>query len=231
MASQPSSPPEPATPPSGGWLNLRVALALAALLAIAGGVAVLSMGGGTARPSAAPVHGVASPKYSGSLASPPEPEPPLALRNYLGEPVNISRYRGRAVLLTFIYTKCPDACPIIAANLGVALNLMGPSRASKVQVIAVSVDPRGDTPKAVASFLKRHGVAGRMQYLVGSARELARVWKVWGVGSEQDAHNPELVNHTGLVYGVSASGRITTLYASNFTPQEIVHDVPLLATS
>jgi protein SCO1/2 len=231
MTAQQSVPAEPSGPPSSGGLNLRVALALIVILVIAGGVAVLSMGGGSKRPSVGGIHGVASSKFSGSLASPPEPEPPLALRNYKGEKVNIDQYRGKAVLLTFLYTKCPDVCPLIASNLGVALNLMGSGKASKVQVVAVSVDPRGDTPKAVAVFLERHRMKGRMQYLIGSAPELAHVWKAWGVGSEQDAQQPQLVNHTGLVYGLSARGKVTTLYAANFTPQEIAHDAPLLALS
>jgi protein SCO1/2 len=231
MAAQPSPPAEPSEPPSGGGLNLNIVLALLVILVIAGGVAVLTMGGGKARPSAGGVQGVASSKFSGSLASPPAPAPPLALRNYKGERVNISQYRGRAALVTFLYTKCPDVCPIIASNLGVALNMMGSARASRVAVIAVSVDPRGDTPKAVAAFLERHHMTGRMQYLIGSASELGRVWKAWGVGSERDAQQPQLVNHSGLVYGVSASGKVTTLYASNFTPREIAHDAPLLAAS
>lgn len=217
-------------PPRSG-LNARVLLALVVILVIAGGVALLTTGGGNSRPSAGSIQGLASSKFRGSLASPAAPEPPLVLRNYNGSPVTIRQFRGKAALVTFLYTKCPDVCPIIASNLGVALNLMGRSNASRVQVIAVSVDPRGDTRKAVEVFLQRHGVAGRMLYLVGSEGELARVWKAWGVGSERDAQQPQLVNHTGLVYGVSASGKITTLYASNFTPQEIVHDVPLLASS
>ncbi len=231
MAAQPSPPAEPSEPPSGGGLNLNIVLALLVILVIAGGVAVLTMGGGKARPSAAGVQGVASSKYSGSLASPPEPEPPLSLRNYEGERVNIAQYKGKAVLVTFLYTKCPDVCPIIASNLGVALDRMGSAEASKVEVIAVSVDPRGDTPKAVAAFLASHGMTGRMQYLIGSASELARVWKAWGVGSERDAQQPQLVNHSGIVYGVSAAGKLTTLYASNFTPQEVAHDALLLASS
>lgn len=205
-------------------------LALVVILVVAGGVALLTASGGGSRPSAGAVHGVASSRFSGSLASPAEPEPPLVLRNYNGALVDIARYRGKAVLVTFLYTKCPDVCPIIASNLGVALGLMGRARASRVQVIAVSVDPRGDGRGAVEAFLRRRGVAGRMLYLVGSGRELARVWKAWGVGSERDAQQPQLVNHSGLVYGVSASGKITTLYAANFTPQEIVHDAPLLAS-
>jgi protein SCO1/2 len=201
------------------------------ILVIAGGVALLTTNGMNKRPSANGIQGIASSKYSGSLASPPAPEPALSLRNYKGERVNISKYKGKAVLVTFLYTHCPDVCPIIASNLGVALNMLGPARASKVQVIAVSVDPRGDTPTAVASFLQRHGVVGRMQYLIGSARELGAVWKAWGVGAEADAQQPQLVNHSGLVYGISAKGNVTTLYAASFTPQEIVHDAPLLAAS
>jgi protein SCO1/2 len=205
--------------------------ALVVIVVIAGGVALLASGGTSKRPSANGIQGVASAKYAGSLASPPAPEFPLSLRNYKGQRVNIAQYKGKAVLLTFLYTHCPDVCPIIASNLGVALNMLGPAKAAKVQVIAVSVDPRGDTPTAVASFLARHGMTGRMQYLIGSARELGAVWKAWGVGAEQDAQQPQLVNHSGLVYGISAGGKVTTLYAASFTPQEIVHDAPLLASS
>jgi protein SCO1/2 len=210
-----------------------MALTLLVILVIAGGVAVLVMGGGKGKshPSVKGQESVASSKYSGSLLDPAQTEPALSLRNYKGERVNIDQYRGKAVLITFLYTKCPDVCPIIASNLGVALSRLGPAKASKVQVIAVSVDPRGDTPKAVSVFLERHRMTGRMQYLIGSSPELARVWKAWGVGSEQDAQQPQLVNHSGLVYGISATGKITTLYAANFKPQEIVHDTPLLASS
>lgn len=230
--STPASPPtEPTQPSSGGGLSLRIVLSLVVIVVIVGGVALLTSGGGSNRPSSSIVHGVASSEYRGSLTSPAQPAPPLSLRNYKGERVNIDQYKGKAVLLTFLYTKCPDVCPLIAANLGVALNQMGPAKASKVQVIAVSVDPRGDTPTAVAAFLKRHGVAGRMQYLVGSAHELGHVWKTWGVGAEYDAEQPQLVNHSGLVYGISGKGIVTTLYAASFTPAEIVHDAPLLASS
>lgn len=215
---------------SGSGLSPRVLLALVAIVAIAGGVALLSTGG-AGRPSVDGAQGVKSARYAGLLLNPPKPEAPLQLRNYRGEAVNIRAYRGKAVLVTFLYTHCPDVCPLIASTLGAALDAMGRAQASKVQLIAVSVDPRGDTPQAVAAFLARHGVTGRMQYLIGSAHELARVWKAWGVGSERDAQQPQFVNHSGLVYGISASGKVTTLYAASFVPREIVHDVPLLAAS
>jgi protein SCO1/2 len=231
MATQSTPPSEPQPPSRKGPSAVAVMLVLAVLIVIGGGVALIASGGKGSTVTQPTIQTPAPSKYSGSLASPAAPEPALQLRNYKGEQVNIAQYRGKAVFVTFIYTHCPDVCPIIASNLGVSLNLMGSKRASKVQVIAVSVDPRGDTPTAVASFLHRHGVFGRMQYLVGDQYELARVWKAWGVGSERDAGNPELVNHSGLVYGIAANGKVTTLYASNFRPQEVVHDAPLLASS
>jgi protein SCO1/2 len=212
-----------------GGLNPRVLMALLALVVIAGGVALLTIGGSSnansKREAARKAHLDAA-----ALLTPAQPAPPLALRNYLGQPVNIDSYRGKAVLVTFLYTNCPDVCPLITSNLRVAQNLMKPSVRSKVQIIAVSVDPKGDTSKAVASFLERHGMTGRMQYLVGSAHELARVWKAWGVGSARDAEQPQFVNHSGLIYGISASGKRLDLYASSFQPSEIAHDVPLLAS-
>jgi protein SCO1/2 len=230
MAVQ-SPPAEPSEPKSNRGPSPPLLLALVVIVVVAGGVALLATGGGGTHPSAGNIHGIASPRFNGSLASPQAPEPPLALRNYKGEAVNIDQYRGKAVLVTFLYTNCPDVCPIIASNLRVAQNLMGAAASSKMQVIAVSVDPRGDTSKAVATFLARHEMTGRMQYLIGSAHQLARVWKAWYVGSERDVQQPQLVNHSGIIYGVSASGKITTLYAANFLPQEIAHDVPLLASN
>jgi len=212
----------------GGRLDFRVLLSLVVLVVIAGGVALLTAGGSSSPATSAQARHANFDAQA--LLSPAAPAPPLALRNYLGQPVNIDSYRGKAVLVTFLYTHCPDVCPLITANLRVAQTLMGAAGSSKAQIIAVSVDPRGDTPKAVAAFLARHEMTGRMQYLIGSAPQLARVWKAWGVGSEQDVQQPQFVNHSGLIYGVTASGKRMTIYAANFTPKEVAHDVPLLAS-
>jgi protein SCO1 len=208
-------------------LDFRVLIGLLVLVLVAGGVAVAAIGGQSGE-QAKHAQALAHRFDAAAVLEPAKPAPPLELHNYLGQPVNIDSYRGKAVLVTFLYTNCPDVCPLIASNLRVALNLMGRT-SSKVQVIAVSVDPRGDTPKAVAKFVARHGMTGRMQYLIGSGKELARVWQAWGVGSERDLQQPQFINHTGLVYGITASGKRLTIYASSFQPAEIAHDVPELA--
>ncbi|MGH2832641.1 MAG: SCO family protein [Solirubrobacteraceae bacterium] len=222
--------PGPPAPARRGGLNPRVFGVLLVVILIAGGVALLTTGGNGSQSPAGSVSAKRSAFDAAGLLSPSRPAPPIALRNYLGQPVNIDTYRGKVVLVTFLYTNCPDICPLITSQLRVAQNLMSQATRSKLQIIAVSVDPKGDTPKAVAAFLARHGMTGRMQYLIGSAQELARVWKAWGVGSEQDASQPQFVNHSGIVYGITASGKQLTVYSPEFKPAAIAHDVPILAS-
>jgi protein SCO1/2 len=207
----------------------RLVLPLALLIALVGALsfALFSNSSKPALPGgaqqAAPGGG-----FFGTLALPSKPAPAIQLHNYLGQPVTLAEYRGKAVLVTFLYTHCPDVCPLITSNLRVAMKLLG-ARAAEAQIIAVSVDPRGDTPRTVAAFLKVHEMTGRMQYLIGSASQLARTWAAWNVGSKREVGQPNLVAHSALVYGVSAGGRLTTVYPATFEPAEIVHDVPKLA--
>jgi len=208
--------------------RLRLLAALLALLVVAAVVALLAGGGSSTTPLPGGVR-EATPGGGlyGTLTLPVRAAPAISLRNYRGQPVTLARYRGRAVFVTFLYANCPDVCPLIAANLRVALRMLG-ARAADAQLIAVSVDPRGDTPSAVRHFLAAHELLGAMQYLIGSGAELARTWRAWSVGSQRDVGRPELVAHSALVYGVAASGRLTTIYPASFQASEIAHDVPLL---
>jgi protein SCO1/2 len=223
--STPAGPSEPVL--RAVWPRLLLPLGL--LVVVIGALSLALLGGSnkTSLPGGAQ-QTAAGGGFFGTLTLPSKPAPPIELRNYLGQPVTLSQFRGKAVLVTFLYTNCPDVCPLIASNLRVALNELG-ARAAKAQIIAVSVDPRGDTPAAVARFLRAHEMLGRMQYLIGSRSQLARTWKAWSVGSSREAGQPQLVAHSALVYGVSADGRLTTVYPATFEPSEIAHDVPKLA--
>jgi protein SCO1 len=205
----------------------RGASIFACLLGLAVAIGLLAGCGG----SGGGASSSSSPKYAGVRALPSKSAPPLALTDSLGHPVNIDQYRGKAVLVTFIYDHCPDICPLMVGNLHNAQAQLGP-QADKLQIIAVSVDPRGDTPRTVAAFLREHQMTGRMEYLIGSRPQLERTWRDWSILSKATPtkRNPDLVEHSALVYGISASGRITTLYQHDFVPSQIVHDVPVLAS-
>ncbi len=200
-------------------------IAIAAILVLA--TVLISNGGKPALPGNATSS--KSARFAGLAIHPVRQAPSIDLTNNLGQPVTLSQFRGKVVLVTFLYTHCPDVCPLIAGNLHTTLKELGP-RAGDVQLIAISADPHGDTPAAVTRFLSDHELTGEMQYLVGSAPQLSRTWKAWNVGSSREANTPALVAHTALVYGISASGRLTTIYNADFRPSQIVHDVPILAS-
>jgi protein SCO1/2 len=167
--------------------------------------------------------------FAGLVVGQPKPAPVLALRNYNGQPVNLTAFRGKAVLVTFVYTHCPDVCPLIVTNLAAAQRELA-SEASKLQIIAVTVDPKNDTPGAVRRFLAERGATGRMDYLIGSLKQLLPVWRAWGIAVTVNKYEqPE--GHTAVVFGITPSGKIAVAYPSNFSPADIVHDVPLLAHS
>jgi protein SCO1 len=169
-------------------------------------------------------------RLHGTPTSPPYPAPTMRLRNYNGQEVDLKSFRGKAVLVTFIYTHCPDICPIIIGNLHTAQNELG-AEAKQLQIVAVSVDPKRDTPRTVKAFLKKHQMTGRMDYLIGSRPQLERTWKAWGIGAQVSKKSPEQVEHSAYVFGIDAGGMVETLYPGNFKPGAIVDDVPLLATN
>jgi protein SCO1 len=154
--------------------------------------------------------------------------PQFTLRDSRGRLVRLSQFKGKAVLLTFIYDHCPDTCPLIVSNLHNALLKLG-AAARRLQIVAVSVDPRGDTRGTVNAFLAAHEMTGRMEYLIGSFKELAPVWHAYGIAVEGSPDSRE-VSHSAFLYGITGKGAVLVLYPPTFEPAWIAHDAPLLAS-
>src|SRR5579871_4193235 len=75
------------------------------------------------------------------------PAPAFTLTDQNGRQISLAQFKGQPTIVTFLYTHCPDACPLIADQVHVALTQLGPD-ASKVGLLAVSTDPSGDTRAA-----------------------------------------------------------------------------------
>jgi protein SCO1 len=221
-----ASPSTPDAPSPARQLGVRFVLPLAVILVILGGVTALLVGGKSKPVAPGNASAAKLGTFQGLALNPPRSAPPLdSLRNYDGTSFNLASERGKAVFVTFLYAHCPDVCPLIASNLHNAYAKMTPSVRRRVALVAVSVDPHGDTAAAVAAFVRQHQLSGEARYLIGSAGSLPPVWEAWKVGSQQDTSNPSLVNHSAIIYGVSARGKLTTIYPANFEPSQIIHDV------
>jgi len=114
-----------------------------------------------------------------------------------GKPAKLSDYRGKLVVLTFIYTRCPlpNFCPMMDRKFGeLAARLQPTSKADQVRLLSVSFDPEHDTPAVLASHAKSRGAKMPLwTYAVASHEELGKfgpkLGLMYGPGEKEVMHN------------------------------------------
>lgn len=143
-----------------------------------------------------------------------------------GNTTTLSALRGSVVAVAFLYTRCPDVCPLTAAQLRAAQIRLG-TDASRVQLIAVSVDPEGDTPDAVKTFSNAHDLKQNWRYLVGSRAALSAVWSAYGVGAFATPTGAA-VDHNDAIYIIDAKGREREIVHSDIALDDLVRDLRLV---
>jgi len=142
-----------------------------------------------------------------------------------GERVSLSAQRGRVVLLTFIYTQCPDICPLTAERIRNAADQVS-ARGGRGTYLAVTVDPAHDTPQAIREFLDAHRLKGTLRYLTGDKPSLAAVWRSYSI----DVGPAEVgVAHLDAIILIDKLGRARILLNSDVDPRVIARDIVLLA--
>ena len=163
------------------------------------------------------------PTFVGPTLEHPSTPPAFTLTDQHGRTVRLAALRGKVVLLTFLYTHCPDVCPLTAANLNTTLRRLGPQR-SDVEVLAVSVDPVGDTPQAVRSFVRAHRLLPQFHYLTGEPRALERIWRDYNITAVRNGKDAE-VDHTLYTLLVDRGGTARVLFDAQAGANAITHDV------
>jgi len=172
----------------------------------------------------APKQTASTTSLDGGAITRPEPAQPLALHDAHGHAITLAGQRGRWTLVTFLYTHCPDVCPLIASNLNTVLRARGPK--AKLSVLAVSVDPKGDTAANVRAYERRMHLEPNFHFLIGSRAQLRPVWAAWHVLAVQS--KPGLVDHVAYTALVDPQGRRRVLYDSQVQAQQVLHDLRLL---
>jgi protein SCO1 len=207
---------------------LIVAAALALLVVIAASAAIALRGGGRtvqtiAQAGSGPfLTAAAMPQGLGG-----RPVPRFNLADARGGTFSSSRLRGRPYVLTFLYVHCVDVCPLIGSEIHDALTKLG-AKASGLTVVAISVDPRGDTRPAVKRWLAVHREPANFRYLIGPARQLAPVWKAFYV-QPQTRGDPRST-HTAVIWLINRRGRLAALIPAGLPidTNNLSHDLGLL---
>jgi protein SCO1 len=158
--------------------------------------------------------------FEGALRPPGARAPAFRLRDQDGKPVSMSDYRGRTVVMTFVYSTCRDVCPATVQSIRGALDELG----HDVPVLAVSVDPRQDTRDRARRFLLQQRVTGRVRYVLGTRHELEPVWRGYGIAPQLGS-----LEHSSYVVLVDGRGfqRIGFPH-SELTPEGLASDLKRL---
>ena len=180
-------------------------------------------------PKASGLEAKAPPNSQWQLAKAPQGGD-FILQGFNG-PVALKDYRGKAVLVYFGYTFCPDVCPTSLSLMAQALSSMEPAERERVQGIFVSVDPDRDTPEHLNVYAPyfHPGIIG----LTGSAEQLTVVASQYGASYMKQKPNADglyAVDHSSITYVIDPNGKLVARLPHASTPQQIVAAVrPLLA--
>jgi len=150
------------------------------------------------------------------------------LTDHDGRPRSLADFKGKAVMLFFGFTHCPDVCPTTLSDMVRVVDRLGKD-GGRVQGLFVTVDPKRDTPQVLAkyvtafdpSFLGLYGDESK-------TATLAKEFKIFHSAQPADAHGNYMVTHSNAIYVYDPRGRLRLLMGPGRTVDTMVADVALL---
>jgi len=149
----------------------------------------------------------------------------FALTDHTGKPRTLADFKGKAVVVFFGYTQCPDVCPTTMAEMATVMQKLGPL-ADQVQVLFITLDPERDTQELLANYVpafdKRFiGLRGTPEQTAKTAKEF-KVFYSKVPGTDPGSYT---IDHTAGSYVFDRDGRLRLFIRHGQGPDPIVHDL------
>ena len=150
----------------------------------------------------------------------------LELVDHTGKARRLEDFRGKAVVLFFGFTHCPDVCPTTLADIAQAIRSLG-ADAERVQVLMVSVDPARDTPESLAKYVTAFdprflGLRGDLE----ATKKVASEFKIYFEQRKQG--ESYTVDHSAQSYVIDPQGRLRLLVRHERIAQDLAEDLRTL---
>jgi protein SCO1/2 len=147
----------------------------------------------------------------------------LALTDHTGKPRTLADFRGKAVVVNFGFTHCPDVCPTTLADLASSIRVLG-SEGDRVQVLFVTVDPERDTKEVLAKYVTAFdprflGMRGDLE----ATRRVAKEFKVYFEKRKDGA-----VDHSAQSYVIDPQGRLRLFVRHDRIASDLADDLKTL---
>ena len=149
----------------------------------------------------------------------------FALTDHTGKPRTLADFKGKAVVVFFGYTQCPDVCPTTMAEMATVMQKLGPL-GDQVQVLFITLDPERDTQELLANYVpafdKRFlGLRGTPEQTAKTAKEF-KVFYSKVPGTDPGSYT---IDHTAGSYVFDRDGRLRLFIRHGQGPDPIVHDL------
>ncbi len=178
------------------------------------------------------------PGVSYHVPAPGDAVPDFKLRNQDGRPIHLGQFKGKALLVTFIYTRCPspDFCPRITRNFAALEKQLAanPALFAKTHLICISFDPEHDTPERLRAYGVTYigsdtkSVFAHWEFAVPEKSVLAEMASFFDLGMTSNADST--ITHTLSTTLIGPDGKVARFYPGNeWTPEQVLVDVKQVA--
>lgn len=170
----------------------------------------------------------AQPKFRGTDITGVDYGRSLELTDHHGKTRRLEDFRGKAVVVLFGYTRCPDVCPTTLADAALAMKQLGPD-ADRVQVLMVSVDPERDTQDVLAKYVPAFdarflGMYGDLE----ATRRAAKEFKVYFEKRPGKTPDGYTIDHSAQAYVLDPSGRLRLFVRHDRIAEDLAPDLRTL---
>jgi protein SCO1 len=167
----------------------------------------------------------ASPAYRGSRPPSGMKAADFRLRSYTGREVSMRELRDKVLALTFLDAQCKESCPVIAATATRALARLDAEDRARVAFVAISTDPREDTPAVVRGFLRRSRAEGVLEYLIGPVGSVRRTWRDYGVLASEVTGSDTMHSAPVRIYAPGGEWVSSLGAGADLSPRNLAHDI------
>lgn len=178
---------------------------------------------------------VGKTEESGVEPAPGTETPDFTLVNQDGRKISFKQYRGKPLILTFIYTRCPlpDYCPLMTQNFVTLSRELqnNPALRDKAHLLSVSVDPEYDKPNVLREYGQRYigsdkDAFKRWEFATGSPEQIKNVAQFFGLNYWQEK---DQIIHGLRTAIIAPDGKVFKVYRGNdWKPEDVLRDLERL---
>jgi cytochrome oxidase Cu insertion factor (SCO1/SenC/PrrC family) len=151
--------------------------------------------------------------------------PGFRLVNQFGQPMSLSQFRGKVVILAFTDSECTTICPLTTLSMVEARDLLG-AAGDQVQLLGIDANPRARSVADVMAYSRAHSMVSQWDFLTGSRAQLRAVWQAYHVYVQIQAGQ---IDHTPALFVIDQRGREQKLYLTQMAYASVGQQAQVLA--